>query len=95
MNTLKLMYIISVAGTLFSGGMIGYTIHQNLLLDTIYFTPLFAVFYPIALFGTIGYAIKHAVQNMSMFDIMEKAGVDAGLGGMLGGLGGDTMEEEE
>lgn len=93
MKLLKTIYVVSLLGTLFSAGMIGFTLHQNLLLDTIFFTPLFAAFYPIALIGTAAYGLKRVVKQMSLLDLMDKAGIDAGLGGMLSS--GMNFDEED
>lgn len=94
MNYLKSIYIVSLLATLITGGATAYTLWQGLLLDTIYMLAFFSFFYPITLIGTLAYTVKKSLQRMSLFDIMEKAGVSTGLGSMFGGSNRNKVDEK-
>lgn len=93
-NWLKTTYLFSVIVTLLSGATILYSVHQGHFLDLVLMTPVLAVFYPIALIGTLGYSLKRTLKKKSIFDLLQMGGGGNGISNIMSGLG-ESVEEED
>lgn len=88
---IKMIFVLSVVTSLSTGLTILYLLWQGLLLDVIYLTPLFALFYPISLVLGLVYGVKYVFQKKSIFEL---AGMASSGDGLMDNIDLDMGEEE-
>lgn len=97
LNSTKLIYYLSVFSTIASFGTMAYGYYTTDLITIVMMLPIFTLFYPIALIGTVVFGIKRVLKSKSVFELIQMAGMSGKQkpGGLAGLMGVQTEEKEQ
>ena len=90
----KVIYIFSSLVTVLGFTAMAWSYLTGHLLDLLLIIPVFTVFYPIALLGTIAYTLKKAVKEISISKLLQLTGDSSGIESLMDfGTQGENINE--